>query len=65
MEFIFYSRGLIKNPNTKVYSHKFSNPDIVYKIGISIYNDCVLWIKGLFVTSRQDFTMFEAKVVFT
>ena len=50
-----------KNPNTKVYFHKFSGPSIAYKIGISIYEDCVLWIECLFVASTQDATMFQSK----
>ena len=35
-----------KNPNAKVYSHKFSGPNIAYKIGISIYEDRMLWIRA-------------------
>ena len=50
-----------KNSNAKVYSHKCSIPGIAYEIGISIYKDCVLWIKGPFVASTHDATMFRSK----
>ena len=50
-----------KNPNAKVYSHKFSGPGIAYEIGISIYEDRVLWIKGPFVASTHDATMFRSE----
>ena len=58
MESIFVLKRTKKNPNAKVYSHKFSGSNIANEIGIFIYEDCVLWIKGPFVASAHDATMF-------
>lgn len=50
-----------KNSTARVYSHKFHGPETAYKFGIAIYKDCILWIKGPFLTSTHDKTMFESK----
>jgi len=49
------------NPTAKVYSHKFHGPGVAYEVGIAIYEDRVLWIKGPFVASTHDKTMFESE----
>ena len=56
-----HTRECRKNPTAKVYSHKFHGPGIAYEVGIAIYEDRVLWIKGPFVPSTHDKTMFESK----
>ena len=49
-----------KNPTAKVYTHKFNGPGIAYKIGIAIYEDRVLWIKGPALPSTHDATIFRS-----
>ena len=49
-----------KNPTAKVYSHKFHGPGIAYEVGIAIFEERVLWIKGPFVASTHDATMFRS-----
>lgn len=53
------------NPTTKVYSHKFYGPGIAYEVGIAIYKDCVLWIKGPFLLQHMMPLYSKAKMVFT
>ena len=51
--------GRLKESNHKVYTHKFNGPWITYGIGIAIYKDCVLWIKGPVIHSTYDATIFQ------
>jgi len=53
------SRKILRT--AKVYSHKFHGPGIAYEVGIAIYEDRVLWIKGPFYPSTHDKTMFESE----
>ena len=58
-----HTRESRKNPTAKVYSHKFHGPGIAYEVGIAIYEDRVLWIKGPFYASTHDKRCLKAKVV--
>ncbi len=55
------TRECQKNPTKSVYSHKFQGPGIAYKVGLAIYENRALWIKGPHVASMNDNTMFQKK----
>jgi hypothetical protein len=48
-----------KHPSAKVYSHKNHGPAVAYELGIAIYEDRLVWIKGPFDASTHDITMFR------
>jgi hypothetical protein len=48
-----------KAPSAKWYSHKSHGPGLAYKIGISIWQNRVVWTTGSYAASTNDITMFR------
>ncbi|KAG7360717.1 hypothetical protein IV203_035816 [Nitzschia inconspicua] len=48
-----------ENPTAKVYSHKSHGPAVAYELGISIFENGLVWINGPFDASVHDITMFR------
>lgn len=48
-----------KNPSSKIYSHKSSGPALAYELGISIYENKLVWIAGPFPASVHDISIFR------
>jgi hypothetical protein len=48
-----------KNPSSKIYSHKSHGPALAYELGISIYENKLVWISGPFKASVHDISMFR------
>lgn len=46
-----------KNP--KYYSHKFKNPGLTYELGVSIFHNSLVWMKGPDKASVHDITVFR------
>ena len=46
-------------PSTKWFSHKFHGPGLVYELGIAIFHNQIVSIKGPFPASRNDWTIFS------
>ena len=46
--------------NTKFYSHKFKGPALDYEIGISLYENKVVWVNDPFKASKYDITIFRS-----
>ena len=57
----FHTRESRKTPTKRVYSHKFHGPGVAYKVGIAIFENCILWSKGPFQASTPDCTIFQQK----
>ncbi|KAG7366464.1 hypothetical protein IV203_029134 [Nitzschia inconspicua] len=53
-----YLRGT-ENPTAKVYSHKSHGPAVAYELGISIFENRLVWINGPFDASVHNITMFR------
>jgi len=49
-----------KNP--EFYSHKFKHSALDYEIGLSIFENKVVWINGPFPASMHDITVFRSKL---
>ena len=45
---------------TKCYSHKFEGPALDYEIGISLYENKVVWVNDPFKASKHDITIFRS-----
>ena len=51
---------LTLSKNTKFYSHKFKGPALDYEIGISLYENKVVWVNYPFKASKHDITIFRS-----
>jgi hypothetical protein len=51
---------LSKNP--KYYSHKFKQAALTYELGISVYENKLVWIKGPKPASKHDITVFRSEL---
>jgi len=49
-----------KNP--RYYSHKFKKPGLNYEIGISIYENKVVWCRGPNTAQQNDFAVYEEEL---
>lgn len=47
-----------KNP--EFYSHKFKQAALNYELGISVYDNKLVWMNGPFPASKHDITIFRA-----
>jgi hypothetical protein len=51
-----------KKPTASIYSHKYQGPALSYELGISVFEDRLVWINGPFDASTHDITMFRNEV---
>jgi hypothetical protein len=48
-----------KHPSRKWYSHKFAGPGLAYELGIAIRRNQLVWMRGPFMASTHDITIFR------
>ena len=48
--------------NTKYYSHKFKSAALDYEIGVSIFEDKIVWVAGPYEAGKPDITIFRHKL---
>ena len=47
-------------PSAQLCSHKFNHPAFAYELGISIYENKLVWINGPFYAGVSDITIFRS-----
>jgi len=50
------------DPSAKWCSHKFKSAAVGYELGISIYKQRLVWIKGPFKAATHDFTVYKGSL---
>lgn len=57
----FRTREVRKEPSSSWYSHKHKGPGFTYEIGISIWENKLVWINGPFKAGKNDIGMFRSE----
>jgi DDE superfamily endonuclease len=48
-----------KSKDPSYYSHKFKQSGVNYELGISVFDNALVWMNGPFKASRHDITIFR------
>jgi hypothetical protein len=48
-----------KSKDSSYYSHKFKQSGVNYELGISVFDNALVWMNGPFKASRHDITIFR------
>jgi hypothetical protein len=48
-----------KSKDRSYYSHKFKQAGLNYELGISVYDNALVWLNGPFKASQHDLTIFR------
>lgn len=56
----FRTREVRKDPSSSWYSHKHKGPGVTYELGISIWENKLVWINGPFKAGKNDIGMFKS-----
>jgi hypothetical protein len=48
-----------KSKDQSYYSHKFKQSGLNYELGLSVFDDSLVWMNGPFKASRHDITIFR------
>lgn len=54
----FRTREVRKEPSSSWYSHKHKGPGLTYEVGISIWDNKLVWVNGPFRAGKNDIGMF-------
>ena len=55
----FATKECRKDPSSSWYSHKFKGPGVTYEIGISIWENKLVWVNGPYRAGKNDIGMFR------